>query len=170
MQSKTALIIHPFAGIYKKLERADENIVSLNNEIVQFFKESKYPIIPDIRDKSWQDAVYYHRDLEVPKRFSVLAGEIIHHLRSCLDHIVWHFSSDAARLLHENALEFPVFFTPPLTKDELSRYNRKIKGITQTKVLTIIERLQPYHRGTDAEMTRSASSTIWTDSINIGNW
>src|SRR6266700_1303769 len=99
---------HPFAGIAKKLERADENIVNLHNEILRFFKESKYPVIPDVKDKSWQDAVNYHRDLKISKRFSVLAGEVVHHFRSCLDHVVWHFSSDTAKLLHENALEFPV--------------------------------------------------------------
>jgi len=140
---------HPFEGIYEKLKRADENIVNLNDEILQFFKESKYPVIPDVKDKSWQDAVNYHRDLQVPKRFSVLAGEIIHHLRSCLDHVVWHFSSNTARLPHENALEFPIF-SEPLTKDELRRYNRKIQGITKPNVLTIIKQLQPYQRGADA--------------------
>lgn len=140
---------HPFAGISEKLKRADQNIVNLNNEILQFFTESKYPAIPDVKDQSWQDAVNYHRGLQVPKRFSVLAGEIIHHLRSCLDHIVWHFSSDTAKLLHENALEFPIF-SKPLTKDDLPRYNRKIQGITKPGVLAIIEQLQPYQRGADA--------------------
>jgi len=105
--------------------------------------------MPDPKDQSWQQALDYHRDLQIPKRFSVLAGEIIHHLRSCLDHIVWHFSSDTAKLLHESALEFPVF-CKPLTKDELRRYKRKIQGITNPSILALIERLQPYQRGTDA--------------------
>ena len=33
---------HPFAGIAEKLKRADENIVNLNDEILTFFKLSKY--------------------------------------------------------------------------------------------------------------------------------
>jgi len=140
---------HPFAGIAKKLERADENIVNLHSEILTFFKASKYPVLPDTNDKSWQEGVNYHRELQIPKRFSVLAGEIIHHLRSCLDHIVWHFSSDAARRLHENTLEFPILRKPP-TKDELTRYDRKIQGITNANVRALIERLQPYQRGADA--------------------
>ena len=38
---------HPFAGIAQKLERANDNIANLNNEIVRFFGASKYPVIPD---------------------------------------------------------------------------------------------------------------------------
>lgn len=140
---------HPFAGIAKKLERTDQSIVNLNNEIVAFFRECKHPTIPKPDCEGWQEAVDYHRSLEVPKRFSVLCGEIVHHLRSCLDHIVWQFSSSEARRLHENAIEFPIF-REPLTKDELRRYNRKVQGVTNPNVLALIERHQPYQRGNDA--------------------
>ena len=125
--------IHPFAGIAEKLKRADQNIVNLHSEITAFFQASKYPVIPNAEDKEWQEALNYHKNLPIPKRFSVLAGEIVHHLRSSLDHIVWIFSSDTARQLHENALEFPIFRNP-MTKDDLRRYERKIQGITNLKV------------------------------------
>jgi hypothetical protein len=140
---------HPFHGIFEKLKRANENIVNLDGEILSFFQKCKYPVIPDAKDKEWEDALNYHRSLQVPKRFSVLTGEIIHHLRSCLDHIVWHFSSPAARRDHENVLEFPIF-RDPLTKKEQPRYNRKVQGIVKPRVLALVEQLQPYHRGLDA--------------------
>lgn len=140
---------HPFVGIAKKLERADENILNLHLEILRFFNDSKYPIIPRPNTAGWQEAIDYHRALPIPKRFSVLSGEIVHHLRSCLDHLVWHFSSPESRRDHENAIEFPVFREPP-TKDELRRYNRKVQGITNPNVLALIEGLQPYQRGNDA--------------------
>src|SRR6266481_7650612 len=100
---------HPFYGIVEKLKRFDENIGNLHNEIIAFFKGSKYPVLSNPDSKEWQEAVDYHRELVIPKRFSVLSGEIIHHLRSCLDHIVWHFSSAHYRRGHANAIEFPVF-------------------------------------------------------------
>ncbi len=136
---------HPFFGISKKLERADENIINLHNEIIRFFKGCKYPVIPKTHEQGWQEVVDYHRDLQIPKRFSVLAGETVHHLRSCLDHIVWHFSSTEARRDHASALEFPIFQAAP-SKDELKRYKRKVQGITNLRVLALIEALQPYHR------------------------
>lgn len=95
---------HPFHGIACKLKRVDENIINLNDEIDRFFKECKYPIIPHPNNEQWQNAVNYHRELRIPLRFSVLAGEVIHHLRACLDHVVWHFST---KQLHGAASRVP---------------------------------------------------------------
>jgi hypothetical protein len=140
---------HPFAGIAEKLKRADQNIGNLHAEIGVFFKRGKYPVLPHPDDKRWQEAVDYHRSKPIPVRFGVLAGEIIHHLRSSLDHIVWHFSSDEARLKAQNVIEFPLFESKPLSKEDIQRYNRKIQGITNTQTLTWIEEMQPYNAGTD---------------------
>jgi hypothetical protein len=140
---------HPFNGILEKLKRANENIVNFDSEITSFFQKCKYPIIPDAKDRTWEEALDYHRTLQVPKRFSVLTGEIVHHLRSCLDHIVWQFSSPAARRDHENMLEFPIY-RKPLTKNEQFRYDGKVQGINKPRVLALIKQLQPYQRGSDA--------------------
>lgn len=142
---------HPFAGILEKLKRANENIVNLNIEISDFFKGCKYPVIPNPNSQEWQEAVNYHKSLVIPLRCSVLSGEIIHHLRSCLDHVAWHFSSAQRRTESENAIEFPVFREVPAKKDELSRYERKVKGITNPLVLDLIKKMQPYNRGRDPE-------------------
>jgi hypothetical protein len=50
-----------------------------------------------------------------------------------------------------NAIEFPVFRKEPITKEEISRYERKVKGIMTTKVLSLIRDMQPYKRGSDLE-------------------
>jgi hypothetical protein len=142
---------HPFSGIAEKLKRSDENIVDLHNEIGDFFKQCKYPVLPDKNAQEWQDAVDYFKNLVIPKRFSVLSGEVVHHLRSCLDHVAWYFSSAQYRLEHENAIEFPVFKEEPLSSDDVRRFERKIKGITNPSVLSLIRDLQPYKRGGDAE-------------------
>ena len=142
---------HAFAGIVEKLKRSHENIIDLHRGIGAFFKASKYPILPDVNSKEWQESLDYHRGLAIPPRFSVLSGEIVHHLRSCLDHIAWHFSCAEYRLEGENAIEFPVFPKEPLTKKEIRRYERKVKGITNPKVLNLIRDMQPYNRGSDAE-------------------
>jgi hypothetical protein len=41
----------------------------------------------------------------VPPRFSVLAGEIVHHLRSCFDHVTWNFSVGATP--EHKRIDFP---------------------------------------------------------------
>jgi hypothetical protein len=142
---------HPFYGIAEKLKRSDENIGNLHREIIAFFELSKYPVLPNPDCKEWQEAVDYHRDLIIPKRFSVLSGEIVHHLRSCLDHIVWHFSSLQYRRDFENAIEFPIWREEPITTKEISRYERKIEGVTNPTVRKLIGDYQPYKRGCDSE-------------------
>jgi len=141
---------HPFAGIFQRLKRADEDIVNLSNEITRFFESSKYPVIPEANTKEWQEATDYHKNLAIPLRFSVLSGEIIHHLRSCLDNIAWHFSCTQYRLDHETAISFPIVASKPTTKKEIASYKRKIEGITKINVRNLIESVQPYQRGDDA--------------------
>jgi hypothetical protein len=88
----------------------------------------------------------------IPPRFSVIAGEIVHHLRSCLDHIAWSLSGQQYRIDHETAIAFPlVTKIKPWTKKEAESYERKVKGITSADALALIERLQPYHAGEPAD-------------------
>lgn len=142
---------HPFAGIAEKLARSNESIRQLDSEIRTFFKTSRYPVIPNFESKEWQIAIDYHRGLSIPKRFSVLSGEIIHHLRSCLDHIAWHFSSLEYRIDAENAIEFPIFREKPASKSEISRFERKINGISNPKVRDLLHNMQPYQQEEKAE-------------------
>jgi hypothetical protein len=143
-------MVHPFDGIQEKLRRVDENVVNLKAELETFIQSGKYPVIPHQDDEHWQEAVDYHRRKVIPNRFSVLAGEIVHHLRSSLDHIVWHFSNETTRRESPNAIEFPVFQFRPTLKSDISRYERKIQGVLDPKVRELIGNLQPYHAGADA--------------------
>lgn len=140
----------PFAGILVKLQRADENIDNLGREIRRFFQECKYPVMPNDDDKRWQDAVDYHRSLAIPKRFSVLVGEIVHHWRSCLDHIVWNFSDPTYRSTHETRIQFPILIEQP-SANEIKRLERQIGGIADpSDARGLILELQPYKLGADA--------------------
>jgi len=137
-----------FNGIEEKLKRSDENIINLDGEITIFFQRGEYPVIPHPDDKLWQKALDYHQMREIPLRFSVLAGEIVHHLRSSLDHIVWHFSDDTGR--RSGATEFPVFKMEPISEKELARYEGKIQGVKDFKARNLIEEFQPYKVGANA--------------------
>ncbi|HEX3571777.1 MAG TPA: hypothetical protein VHU44_13230 [Acidobacteriaceae bacterium] len=139
---------HPFAGIAEKLKRADQNIVNLDTEIKSFLQGGEYPVIPKPNTQGWEEALAYHRHKPIPLRFSVLTGEIVHHLRSSLDHVVWHFSDSAARA-KPHSIEFPIFEIEPTEKNEIARYAGKVKGITNANVLRLIKEMQPYQVGSD---------------------
>ncbi len=134
-----------FDGIDEKLKRANENIRNLESEITGFFQECPYPVLPENDKELLLKGIEYHKNLVIPPRFSVLAGEIIHHLRSCFDHLVWHFSTALDRVEHVRQIEFPIFEKRPVDKKSIFRYEGKIKAITNTTVCNLIERLQPYN-------------------------
>ena len=96
-----------FDGMAAKLKRAEENIDNLYIEMERFFNERDYPAFPKNDPELLAKATKYHENLIIPPRFSVLVGEIVHHLRSSFDHVVWHFSVGPVK--DPKRVEFPVF-------------------------------------------------------------
>jgi hypothetical protein len=94
----------------------------------------------------FQELVNIHAGVKIPPRFSVIAGEIIHHLRSSLDHIAWLLSSKKYRREHGTAIAFPICTKEPVKKEELAGYQRKVQGITSPAAQALIKKLQPYKR------------------------
>jgi len=140
------------AGIEEKLKRADENILNLGVEIGAFLKASADAGVADDKRKAAEKWLKFHIEREIPPRFPVLAGEVIHHLRSSLDHLTWVLSSESYRRTNETDISFPMLSKRPKSKkDKESAYDRKIQGITAPAALTLIEQLQPYNVGNPAD-------------------
>jgi hypothetical protein len=141
-----ATILSPkqLSGVYEKLKRADETIQNLNSEIIAFQKERPKGGLSKDKQKASAQLVEFNSKREVPLRFGVITGEIVHHLRSSLDHIAWALSSDEYRLAHPRYIGFPVAMTEPLKKDEIASYGRQIKGIASPNAVRLIQELQPY--------------------------
>jgi hypothetical protein len=151
---------HALDGVRGKLERANENILNLDREITAFLQAGAYPIMPDDEPGTVQEAVKSHTDRVIPLRFSILSGEIIHHLRCCLDHIAWELSSVEKRTRDPRGIEFPIYSSKPADKPALRRYERKVEGIPDPG-RKIIEALQPYHRDPAFMLTGPFSDPLW---------
>lgn len=132
-----------FTGITAKLVRAEENIFYLDERVALFFQKGDYPVLPNDDREEFLKAIQYHKKRVVPPRFSVLAGEIVHHLRSCFDHVAWHFSVGATP--KHKRIEFPIFKSKPVNSDDRRGYERKIELIQNDAARTLIEKLQPYN-------------------------
>jgi hypothetical protein len=136
---------HPLDGIREKLNRADENIGNLNREIGAFLDEGIKAVLSYQDYEARSEAFNVHFSREVPPRFSILAGEVVHHLRSSLDHLAWLLSSEVYRKSNSNHIEFPILISKP-DKNKLAGYNRKVQGISSKRALGLIHNYQPYHR------------------------
>ncbi|MGH6872586.1 MAG: hypothetical protein ACREHE_13880 [Rhizomicrobium sp.] len=77
-------------GCWAKIRRSDESIRNLKTEIDAFLNGNPKPY--EVLRKFSPDGLEYlfivKGDPLSPLRFSVLAGEIVHHLRSSLDHLI----------------------------------------------------------------------------------
>jgi len=154
---------HPLDGIREKLKRADECIRNLDSEIAPFmakFPIFDYPVVnsgidpifTDEHRRKWKqfgsEFLKVEQENRIPPRFAILAGEIVHHLRSCFDHLAWQLSDATCRNTGTNAIgiEFPIFITDPASdKEKLRLYRRKVQCIVnRPNALARIETLQPY--------------------------
>jgi hypothetical protein len=76
----------------------------------------------------------------VPLRIAVIAGEIIHHLASCYDHVVWALAKKNG-LADIKRSNFPVCQTPTKFKEAVRK--GALKGVSASEH-PLIEALQPY--------------------------
>ena len=136
---------HALDGVREKLTRANENICALGVEIDAFLKERPEGGFSSDKHQAANEFVRFHAHREIPQRFGVIAGEIVHHLRSSLDHVAWLLSEETYRQTKETAIGFPIFTEQPTRKDEIKNYSRKVNGIKSGSALKLIESVQPYH-------------------------
>ena len=131
---------HPFAGIRAKIERADESIHNLNTEINTLINGDTYTLISILSDDATKRSIRIVGP-EPPLRFAVLAGEIVYHLRSSLDHLVRSLVVNNNNIPGRNH-QYPICSTPESFK-EASDQKRGLQGISSS-AKAIIESRQPY--------------------------
>ena len=143
MYSPTDALIH-------KLDRAEQHIEHLEREVEAFLSKAPDRNIVDYDAETEKAFRSFHQNRLVHPALSIIAGETIYQIRSCLDHLV------CALVLKDGGspdyrTQFPIFRFKPTKNDEIARYNRQVKGIQRSPVLALIEGRQPYHRGSDRD-------------------
>jgi hypothetical protein len=137
---------------WAKLRRAEEQIYFLDKQLRSYMERDAYEIVsepaPRADGKRW---CKYSSVQDPPLRLSVVLGELIHDLRSSLDHLVWQLVRlNGRRPSGRNG--FPICET--LRKGQksengsfwLSHSPKLIEGVNESHV-ALIQDLQPYHAG-----------------------
>jgi hypothetical protein len=121
---------------HMKPSRADEHLEALNNEVAAFLETRPYEVVikKDIpAGKLSTQVIYRHAP---PDLLLMLIGDVLHNLRSALDHLAWSLAGTEA----DRSTEFSIFV------DEIkyrSGATRKMHDMPTT-AQNIIESLQPY--------------------------
>jgi len=148
---------HPLDSAYAQTERAIEQIVNLNDELTAFLKLQPYKVIgepdPDAPESAVGLIARGSIEKELPLRFSVLTGEIVHNLRTVFDHIVWQLVIANGRSGNYRT-GFPVCETPKEFETRALGKYRYIEGRQRPEgkiervspeAQAVIESLQPYN-------------------------
>jgi hypothetical protein len=128
-------------GCWAKVHRADECLASLKTEVAEFLSSDPRPfrIVGDHHNNFTEYGYTVHAP-EIPLRFSVLVGEVVHHLRSTLDHLVWAL---ALRTTNgpSSRIQFPICDTRE--KFDKAIKNGVLRGVGSSAI-KLIESLQPF--------------------------
>lgn len=137
---------HPLDGARAKIQRAEEHIKNLDREIFSFTsqKPPPYKVIRQHQNDGRKYAFIVSGEPIVPLRFGVMAGEVVHQLRSSLDHMVY------ALVIRNggtptNQTQFPICSTLEKFKEACAR--GRIRGVSGSAE-RIITAEQPYNSPT----------------------
>ena len=125
-----------------KIDRAEEHLEAVEQEIRIFHESKPCTIVPKKHPKTG----HYKFQITVPavpRRAGIIVGDFTTCLRASLDHLAWQLA-----LLKTPSPDgrtcFPIYGA--IQKDTRAKFRRSVKDIP-TQAASIIESLQPYHRG-----------------------
>jgi len=135
------------SGVWAKIARAEEHLALLDAKIRAFIEGDPQPIalsIPYLDPDSGWYIVYGVVEQEPPPRLGVILGDVLHNVRSALDHLIWQLV-----LLRDKTPTRGNAFPTSFSEDDWkSVINSLLQGVSGPH-RAIIDTVQPY-QGTDS--------------------
>lgn len=134
---------HPLDGIWLKVERSYHQLDALRTEMDRFLESHPYGVAGDFNTETRRLVAYLTIREPCPGVWGVLIGEMVHNLRSALDHLVW-------QLVIQNgetpvlANQFPICSDAGMFQRALDR--QRLVHVSQL-ACDLIQSLQPYSTG-----------------------
>jgi hypothetical protein len=136
-------------GVDAKLRRADMHLTELGAAIDAFLSEDNYRFVGE---QALDPRIgYEHRiiylqvdDFPPDEAWGPIIGDVVHNLRSALEHLAWEVAHRESRASSPRGIEFPIFFHhPEEDPDVRRRLDSKLTHI-RPEFHAVIERAQPY--------------------------
>lgn len=151
---------HPLFSCILKLRRAYEHLEVLNSRMESFRQRNPHEIRVEVNSAS-QELLFWTRIREEPPpEWGPVVGDVVHNLRSALDHL-------ACQLVIRNGREptthtsFPIFDRDPFTNATVGNkaWRSRVDGMSDENV-AIIEDLQPYKRKNSPNPDETVENSI----------
>jgi hypothetical protein len=131
-----------------KLDRAWEHLTSLEDEVEAFLKREPYEFDWRFDGNLRIMYIFVTPTEELPVKWAIVLGDILHNLNSALDHLVCSLARLSDSEDDCTATEFPVFTGRAGFE---GKKERALRGVPE-EAQGIIEELQPFNSGEDPTM------------------
>jgi hypothetical protein len=143
-------------GVRIKLQRADMHIAELRELITPIASSATMSITREVDADNPSRLIYCVGDVpDIEPMAAAVMGDIVHNLRSALDHLAWQLVILDGQQPDDNT-SFPLHLSPTNTKGNPRVLTIK-PGIKDAAIMAAVEQLQPYtsakyghHPSTDA--------------------
>ena len=132
----------------RKLERADQHLKALTVAIEAFIATDPYGVVRKLDAEGAEHVYLFDKFIDPPECIGLLVGDVVHNLRTSLDHIVLALAQKGAKDVGvemtrraERPIQFPVAIAPEQFEDQIGR--RRLRYV-EPEAKAVIERLQPY--------------------------
>jgi hypothetical protein len=127
-------------GVRLKLDRAEDGLEEINEAIVEYLREKNYTVEGEF-DRDTSKYVLRGRVTKRTPEVGVIAGEVVHNLRSALDHVAWQLALLTTPTPYD-LTAFPIALTPG---EFGSKRGQAMIGDIAPKHRALIESFQPYN-------------------------
>jgi hypothetical protein len=136
-------------GVLAKLRRADVHFSELGTEIDAFLSEDNYRFVGHQTvdpETGYEHRIIYLEVDEFPPDdlWGPVIGDIVHNLRSALDHLAWDIARPESRRDNARDIGFPIFLTHPANKPKVCQALRQKLDHIRPEFHGVIKRVQPY--------------------------
>lgn len=129
-------------GSRLKAERAGKHLDELESEIEAFFDEHPYEYFKTLNPQNLDNYLYRFPPQPIPPQsIGPILGDIVHNLRSALDHIAWQLALLTTEQPYRRTA-FPIFVDT--SEDSVRHFQRLVQHV-HADAIPIIEAVQPYH-------------------------
>ncbi len=131
-------------GCRAKLDRAADHLNALNEEVLDFLKTNPYGVFGEFDPKGSKYIFRVNVAHEPPPRLGAIFGDLIHNLRSALDHLVYELVLLNGHSPNRSRTCFPIYDSNPPGGFACAT-TESLRGVGDAE-RALIEELQPYNR------------------------
>jgi hypothetical protein len=139
-------VSHPLDDPRTKLWWAEQRIDPFIGELHRFEKQHREGIVigKTFVPESSEYVFKIDEAPEIPPHFGLVTGDVLHNLRSALDHLAWQLVAHGAEPHPRNLrqIQFPIYDSVEAYRDNL---DKRLPGVGVVQ-RTFIESRQPYAR------------------------